>query len=241
MQHGGSGFSHFWEATALPGSIVLKGLMKRSGNPSLSTSKRATKRPKDKAEGLSDRRLKQYSAKGSKGKFPLTVGITGARAGDVLRGVEETSAGAAGDTANVVLRLVSGSVAAPAIIRRSVEAEVGLERLLSAVAQQFGISKAAAELRYNDFPSSEVPNHQPLGSGCSHGIEEDCQCPPAASFVIVSQGVWQSFAEQHGNGTELQHLGEGMRIFLPCKVSFVLQNPWRFHGIEQMRQMFHVF
>lgn len=61
--------------------------------------------------------------------------------------------------------------------------------------------------RYNDFPSSECPNHQPLGSGCSHGIEEDCTCAPMASFVIVSQGVWHNFAEQHGNGAELQHLG----------------------------------
>ena len=113
-----------------------------------------------------------------------------------------------GDVAHVVLRLVRGTVAAPAIIRRSVEAEVGKEALLTAVAQHFRCSRAAAELKYNDFPTSECPNHQPLGSGCSHGIEEECTCPPSASFVILSQGVWQNFAEQHGNGTELQHLDE---------------------------------
>lgn len=144
-----------------------------------------------------------------KGKFPLTVGITGARCGDLLRGVEEASNG---DVANVVLRLVAGQVAAPLIIRRSVEAELGREALLAAVAKHFGISRAAAELRYNDFPSSECPNHQPLGSGCSHGIEEDCTCAPMASFVIVSQGVWQNFAEQHGNRAELQAMVSERRV-----------------------------
>ena len=143
------------------------------------------------------------------GKFPLTVGLTGARSGDLLRGVEDASGG---DVAHVVLRLVHGTVAAPAIIRRSVEAEVGKEALLTAVAQHFRCSRAAAELKYNDFPTSECPNHQPLGSGCSHGIEEECTCPPSASFVILSQGVWQNFAEQHGNGSELQHLDQSRYI-----------------------------
>ena len=152
---------------------------------------------------LSERRLKQYSV-AKAGKFPLTVGITGARADDTLRGVEDASSG---DVANVVLRIESGVVSAPSIIRRSVEAEVGRDVLIDAVSKHFRISKAAAELRYENFPTIEAPNHQPLGSGCSHGIEEDCQCPPAATFVIVSQGVWQSFAEQHGNGAEMQKLG----------------------------------
>jgi len=162
----------------------------------------------EKLEGLSERRLKQYSV-AKKGKFPLTVGLTGARSGDLLRGVEDASGG---DVAHVVLRLVHGTVAAPAIIRRSVEAEVGKEALLTAVAQHFRCSRAAAELKYNDFPTSECPNHQPLGSGCSHGIEEECTCPPSASFVILSQGVWQNFAEQHGNGTELQTMVSERRV-----------------------------
>lgn len=174
--------------------------------PEKEPSESPTKKPKK--EGLSERRLKQYSVSAKPGKLPLTVGITGARAGDVLRGVEDASSG---DVANVVLRLVSGTVSAPSIIRRSVEAEVGREALIAAVAKHFGESRAAATLRYNDFPQTEVPNHQPLGSGCSHGVEENCSCPPAATFVIVSQGVWQSFADQHGNGEELQAMVEERR------------------------------
>eukprot|EP00437_Effrenium_voratum_P007330 CAMPEP_0181435760 /NCGR_PEP_ID=MMETSP1110-20121109/20500_1 /TAXON_ID=174948 /ORGANISM="Symbiodinium sp., Strain CCMP421" /LENGTH=1270 /DNA_ID=CAMNT_0023559307 /DNA_START=15 /DNA_END=3827 /DNA_ORIENTATION=- len=158
-------------------------------------------------KGLSERRLKQYSSAKS-GKLSLSVGITGARAGDMLRGVEGASNG---DVANVVLRIVSGVVAAPSIIRRSVEAEVGREALVDSVSKHFGISKAAAGLRYDDFPQTEAPNHQPLGSGCVHGVEEDCTCPPAATFVVVSQGVWQGFAEQHGNGAELQAMVEEHR------------------------------
>lgn len=116
-----------------------------SHHPKLKDSKADSKVD---SKGLSERRLKQYSV-AQKGKFPLTVGITGARCGDLLRGVEEASNG---DVANVVLRLVAGQVAAPLIIRRSVEAELGREALLAAVAKHFGISRAAAELR----PAGEV-------------------------------------------------------------------------------------
>lgn len=108
------------------------------------------------SKALSERRLKQYSV-AQKGKFPLTVGITGARCGDLLRGVEEASNG---DVANVVLRLVAGQVAAPLIIRRSVEAELGREVLLAAVARHFGISRAAAELR----PAGEVVDFLDVGT-----------------------------------------------------------------------------
>ena len=120
-----------------------------SHHPKLKDSKADSKVD---SKGLSERRLKQYSV-AQKGKFPLTVGITGARCGDLLRGVEEASNG---DVANVVLRLVAGQVAAPLIIRRSVEAELPpaqrREALLAAVAKHFGISRAAAELR----PAGEV-------------------------------------------------------------------------------------
>jgi len=120
-----------------------------SHHPKLKDSKADSKVDcKVDSKGLSERRLKQYSV-AQKGKFPLTVGITGARCGDLLRGVEEASNG---DVANVVLRLVAGQVAAPLIIRRSVEAELGREALLAAVAKHFGISRAAAELR----PAGEV-------------------------------------------------------------------------------------
>ncbi|CAE7229477.1 unnamed protein product [Symbiodinium natans] len=106
---------------------------KRTGEDAKELSQSPTKKPKK--EGISERRLKQYSVGSEPGKLPLTVGITGARAGDVLcqgritvptpaRGVEDASSG---DVANVVLRLVSGMVSAPSIIRRSVEAEVGRE------------------------------------------------------------------------------------------------------------------
>ena len=117
-------------------------------SPKSSSHHPKLKDSKADSKGLSERRLKQYSV-AQKGKFPLTVGITGARCGDLLRGVEEASNG---DVANVVLRLVAGQVAAPLIIRRSVEAELGREALLAAVAKHFGISRAAAELR----PAGEV-------------------------------------------------------------------------------------
>ncbi|CAK9110536.1 Helicase ATP-binding domain-containing protein [Durusdinium trenchii] len=97
-------------------------------------------------------------------------------------------------------------------VLRGVEAEVGRDALVETVAKHFSISKAQAELRYDDFPTTEAPNHQPLGSGCCHGIEEECNCPPAATFVIVCQGVWQSFAEQHGHGSEMQAMVEERRV-----------------------------
>ena len=158
----------------------------------------------DGKNGLSERRLKQYSV-GKSGRVPLTVGITGARADDVLRGVEEASSG---DVANVVLRIHSGVVSAPSIIRRSVEAEVGRDALVETVAKHFSISKAQAELRYDDFPTTEAPNHQPLGSGCCHGIEEECNCPPAATFVIVCQGVHTGF------GRTMQAIGFELCLFV---------------------------
>eukprot|EP00435_Cladocopium_sp_Y103_P057265 s1592_g19.t1 len=197
------------KAAANPsGNKLLAKDAKTSKKSAKSSSQPKLKDSKEESKQLSERRLKQYSM-AQKGKVPLTVGLTGARCGDLLRGLDEASNG---DVANVVLRLVTGQVAAPAIIRRSVEAELGRDALLAAVAKHFGISRAAAELRYNDFPSAECPNHQPLGSGCSHGIEEDCTCAPMASFVIVSQGVWQNFAEQHGNGAELQAMVSERRV-----------------------------
>ena len=98
---------------------------------------------------------------------PITVGLTGARAGDILNGCSD-------DTANVVLRVDTGTIAAPSIIRRSVEHEVGRDKVIAAVAKHFSIaSTAAAEMRYDDCPVSDQPNHAPLGSGCSHNIKPD--------------------------------------------------------------------
>ena len=164
----------------------------------------ASKRPKSasaSAEGtagaISARRLKQYAGKNKTGPVPITVGLTGARAGDILHGCSE-------DTANVVLRIDTGTIAAPLIIRNSVEHEVGRDNVIAAVAKHFGIaSTAAAEMRYDDCPVSEQPNHAPLGQGCSHTINangQSCGCKPAARFTILNQGVWQQFANEHRQG-----------------------------------------
>eukprot|EP00746_Dinoflagellata_sp_MGD_P007999 gnl/MRDRNA2_/MRDRNA2_115939_c0_seq1.p1 gnl/MRDRNA2_/MRDRNA2_115939_c0~~gnl/MRDRNA2_/MRDRNA2_115939_c0_seq1.p1 ORF type:complete len:1300 (-),score=258.95 gnl/MRDRNA2_/MRDRNA2_115939_c0_seq1:153-4052(-) len=163
-------------------------------------------RTQSSQDGLSERRLKTYKV--SEEHLEISVGLTGARAGDILHGLASSSSG---DTANVVLRLDSGLVCAPAIIRRSIEAEVGKDKLIASIARHFSCSKASAELRLNDFPTTEQPNHQPLGSGCSHGIDENCSCEPAARFTILSQGKWQEFADAHGHGEELQRMVEERR------------------------------
>ena len=93
------------------------------------------KRP---AQQPSERRLKQY--RGQAG-ITMSVGITGARAGDLLRGVPGMSSG---DTANVLLRLDTGEVKAPGIIRRTLEEELGREVVVVAFAKHFGISHSAA-------------------------------------------------------------------------------------------------
>jgi len=53
-------------------------------------------------------------------------------------------------------------------------------------------------LKYDDCPVVEAANHQPLGSGCTHAVDESCCCEASARFTILSQGVWQEFAEAHG-------------------------------------------
>lgn len=155
--------------------------------------------------------LKQYSGRTgpSKSAQPLlSVALTGARAGDLLAGIASESGG---DTANVVLRIDAGVVAAPAIVRRSIEAEVGRERLVASMARKFRVSLATAEQLYADCPTVEVPNHQPLGAGCSHGIDEGCTCEAAARFTILSQGAWQDFADNFNHGDVLRAMVEERR------------------------------
>ena len=90
------------------------------------------------AQQPSERRLKQY--RGQAG-ITMSVGITGARAGDLLRGVPGMSSG---DTANVLLRLDTGEVKAPGIIRRTVEDELGRDAVVAAFAKHFGVSRSVA-------------------------------------------------------------------------------------------------
>ena len=176
-------------------------LPKRTAPRSRADTSTRPKRASASAEGaagvISARRLKQYAGKNKTEPVPITVGLTGARAGDILNGCSE-------DTTNVVLRIDTGTIAAPLIIRDSVEHDVGRDNIIAAVAKHFGItSTAAAEMRYDDCPVSEQPNHAPLGQGCSHTIGADgqsCGCKPAARFTILNQGVWQQFADKHGHG-----------------------------------------
>lgn len=138
----------------------------------------------------------------------MNVGMTGARTGDVLCGVANASSG---DTANVLLRIETGEVPAPGIIRRSVEEAVGRERVIAAFAMHFCCSHATAEIRYADCPVDEnAANHRALGSGCNHSpdAESMCQCEPAATFTILSQGAWQEFADAHGHGDALRAMVE---------------------------------
>ena len=53
------------------------------------------------------------------------------------------------------MRIGKGVVHAPGILRRSVEDLVGRERVVASFAKHFGISNAAAELRYSDCPVDE--------------------------------------------------------------------------------------
>lgn len=138
----------------------------------------------------------------------MNVGMTGARAGDLVRGVAGMSSG---DTANVLLRIDTGEVAAPGIIRRTIEDELGRDAVVVAFAKHFGVSHSAATLRYADCPvDEEAANHRALGSGCNHSpdAESPCTCEPRAKFTILSQGVWQDFAEAHGNGAQLRAMVE---------------------------------
>ena len=155
------------------------------------------------APQVSERRLKQYCG-ANEDNVQVSVGLTGARAGDVLRGVVSDNVSGS-DTANVVLRIDSGTVHAPGIIRRSVEDTAGRERVVAAFAKHFGMSVSAAEMRYEDCPVDEAcANHKPLGSGCHHSHEEGCSCAAAATFTILSQGVWQDFADAHSHGDTLR-------------------------------------
>jgi len=194
------------------------------GGGVLATAKGAKRVTKGKRQlqceegGVSKRRLNRYTGSGKKADseassqsgggsktaataVTIDVGLTGARTGDTLQGCGV-------DTANVVLRIDSGEVTAPSILRHQVEAAVGREAVVASFAKAMGLSRATAEMRYADCPTSDVPNHCPLGQSCSHRVgstgDIDCGCEPAARFTILNQGVWQTFAEEHGHGEELQ-------------------------------------
>lgn len=164
----------------------------------------SNQRNSNKKKNISERRLKNYIKHDSKSKnksssVDINVGLTGARAGDILHGCGE-------DTANVILKIDSGGIVyAPSIVRRTVEDEVGHDNVLSSFAKHFGLSVAAAKLRYDDCPEADTPNHCPLGQGCSHGSNM-CDCEPAARFIILNQGIWQHFASVHGNDEELEEM-----------------------------------
>ena len=133
----------------------------------------------------------------------VTVGLTGAREGDILQGC-------APDTNNVILRVERGIMEAPYCIRQAVEAQVGRDTIIQRMAQQFGLSNATAAMRYNDCPVSDgnTPNAQPLGKACSHTA---CDCEPAARFVILNQGVWQEYAQEHGKEDALEEMVQQKR------------------------------
>ena len=181
-----------------------------------------SKRPLSKNQP-SERRLKQYRGSSAENGVRMTVGMTGARAGDTLRGVEGMSSG---DTANVLLRLKTGVVDAPGIIRRTIEDEIGREAVVAAFAKHFGISNSVAALRYADSPVDvDAANHRALGSGCNHSLDAECDCEPAATFTILSQGAWQEFAEAHGNGESLRAMVEEGRHVCWRDVLQLMQTP----------------
>ena len=105
---------------------------------------------KRSAQQPSERRLKQYRDKAG---VTMSVGITGARAGDLLRGVPGMSSG---DTANVLLRLDTGEVKAPGIIRRTLEEELGRDVVVAAFAKHFGISHSAAAVLWPAIEPAEA-------------------------------------------------------------------------------------
>ena len=123
---------------------------------------------------------RQQPKRSTDGKLLLTVGITGARAGDIVEG-------SAVDTVGVVLRVVRGICLAPDKLKETLDqAEV-----VSAVARKFAMSTARAEQWVADIPSSNVtsrgkrrPNHQPLGCGCHcGGVAVSGSCTSSAESV----------------------------------------------------------
>ena len=130
----------------------------------------------------------------------IHAGITGARCGNVLRG--------SGDASDVLLRIVDGTAYAPACWTKETIEKHGDARFLKAVVDHLGCSFAHASLAVGDFAvwhgDKPAPNHLPLGAGCAHHITEACECPATARFVVISQGRWQQWAEDHGHGAELE-------------------------------------
>ncbi|CAB9519679.1 expressed unknown protein [Seminavis robusta] len=160
-------------------------------------AKKRSRNVKEDGSGADTDEAKRLTKKHFNGT--ITVAITGAREGDMVEGC-------AADTQNVVLRVEQGTISAPAGIRRSVEAHEGRDAVVQMMAKQFGMSVSQANMRYNDCPVIEnVRNSQPLGQACTHS-DTTCDCEPAARFVILNQGVWQNFAEEHGHGEQLKEM-----------------------------------
>ena len=110
------------------------------------------------------------------------------------------------------------------------DSAAGALQVVASVAKHFKISQAAAALRYADFPQKEEANHCPLGQGCSHRFEggagsAGCGCEPAARFTILNQGVWQHFAEAHGNGAALEAMVVASRSVCYRDVLGLLHTP----------------
>lgn len=179
--------------------------------------KRAKKEAAKPAPSVSDATAKRLVKKHFDGQ--VSVGLTGAREGDVLQGCHA-------DTQNVLLKVDTGTIEAPFCVREAVEAHVGVDTIVQQMAKQFGWSRAVAALRYKDSPVSapEMPNAQPLGKGCSHQ-DLNCDCEPAARFTLLNQGIWQQFAEEHGNGKAMQALVQEKKSICYRDVLRLVQTP----------------
>jgi hypothetical protein len=156
------------------------------------------------------------------GTFLPTVALTGARQGQKLVGIHP-------DTHGVILLVVAGVVAAPSKVLAAVRGEVGGE-LIRAVMEHFKLSREAAQQALDDVPTKDVPHHQPLGSACPHRAEDECGCRPEATFKLLSQGVWQAFAEKHGKGAEMHATVQEGRVVCWRDILDMMRTPGKNGG-----------
>ena len=120
--------------------------------------------------------------------------------------------GCADDTRNVLLRVVGGAAPALSCWQADAVKLFGQETVDRETASHLRIAGPAWRHDLDEWrsarPTADTVNHLPLGAGCPHDVVAGCQCPAAARFTVVCQGRWQEWAEQHGNGAEMERLVE---------------------------------
>ena len=146
------------------------------------------------------KRRKEYQDEEPETKRPkhgkdilLTVSLTGARKGDLLKGIHQ-------DSENTLLKITKGVISIVPYFMKDVDPS----DLVRAVSKSYGISHSVAEQRIRDFPNANDPNRdnaQPLGRSCRHKhTDPSCECENEAMFCVLQPGALQNHAEEAGFG-----------------------------------------